>query len=190
MHTKKCRACGEDLPPESFNRNRTRADGREDECRVCANRRKAEQRRRQAAATGGLSSVYAGMRKRCYCRSASDWKYYGGRGIRICDAWLDDRNAFYAWAAEHGYRHGLQIDRINNRGDYEPSNCRFVEPAVNARNRTSTKLSERIASAIRDLYESGCASQQRLANAFGVARRTVRDVCSGRHWAPVETARV
>lgn len=61
---------------------------------------------------------------------------YGGRGIKICDEWNDSYEAFAAWARDNGYADDLQIDRIDNDGNYEPSNCRFVTPRANSNNRS------------------------------------------------------
>jgi hypothetical protein len=66
---------------------------------------------------------------------------YGGRGIKICDEWKDNFLAFALWALENGYTKDLTIDRIDNDGDYEPSNCHFVTYTEQANNRiTSTRL--------------------------------------------------
>ena len=67
--------------------------------------------------------------------SCPDYKRYGGRGIKICDEWLNDKESFYQWAINNGYKEGLQIDRIDNNGNYEPSNCRWVTFKQNNNNR-------------------------------------------------------
>ena len=72
---------------------------------------------------------YYGMIYRCYNPNSDDYHSYGGRGIIICDEWLDKDNGFmnfYNWAISHGYRDDLEIDRINVNGNYEPSNCRWI----------------------------------------------------------------
>lgn len=79
--------------------------------------------------------VWCGMKQRCNNPNNLEYHRYGGRGIKICKEWNDDFEKFGKWALSHGYKQGLQIDRINNNGNYEPSNCRFVTPLENMRNR-------------------------------------------------------
>jgi len=86
--------------------------------------------------------VWKGMIDRCSNPKAKDWHNYGGRGIKVCDQWKDDPTAFCDWAESNGHKKGLQIDRIDNFGDYEPANCHFVTPKVNSRNkRNNSRLS-------------------------------------------------
>jgi hypothetical protein len=93
--------------------------------------------------THGLSKtklyyVWRGMIARCRYPSFKYYSYYGGRGIKVCPEWESDFVAFQTWAMAHGYQAGLQIDRIDNNGDYSPVNCRWVTSTVNARNKRST----------------------------------------------------
>lgn len=83
-----------------------------------------------------LRSIYHNMKSRCYLSSYPKYKYYGGRGIKICDEWLGKYGFknFYNWAILSGYKNGLTIDRINNNGNYEPSNCRWVDQTVQNNN--------------------------------------------------------
>lgn len=88
-----------------------------------------------------LRKIWGGMRKRCYDRTSKDYHNYGAKGIRICDEWKDDFQAFYDWAMAHGYRKGLSIDRICNSRGYSPGNCRWVTKRSQALNRsTNTRL--------------------------------------------------
>ena len=61
-------------------------------------------------------------------------KNYIDRDIDVCDAWTNYRE-FESWCLSHGWKKGLQLDRINNDVGYEPDNCRFVTPAQNQHNR-------------------------------------------------------
>jgi predicted SprT family Zn-dependent metalloprotease len=76
--------------------------------------------------------IWGGILRRCFNSNFKAFKYYGGRGITICDRWLKFEN----FIVDMGIRPaGLQIDRINNNGNYEPGNCRWVTAAVNLSNR-------------------------------------------------------
>lgn len=83
-----------------------------------------------------LHKVWSSMKERCYNPKVSHYKYYGGRGVKVCDRWKDSFENFYNDVIE-GYNKGLQIDRIDNDGIYEPSNCRWVTQQQNRLNRGS-----------------------------------------------------
>ena len=94
--------------------------------------------------THGLSShtlygVWRGMKQRCSDPLKDGYKNYGGRGISVCGTWKNDFKMFYEWCIENNHKKGLQIDRINNDGNYEPSNCRFVTPKENNSNKWRRK---------------------------------------------------
>ncbi len=84
-----------------------------------------------------LFESWIGMRNRCYWAKHNRFEHYGGKGIRVCDNWRDDFEAFYKWGISNGWKKGLQIDRISNDGDYCPENCRFLNRKQQSRNRTS-----------------------------------------------------
>jgi hypothetical protein len=86
--------------------------------------------------------LYDAMRNRCYNSKDAGFKHYGGRGITMCDEWKSDRTKFLSWAFENGWQEGLQLDRINNDGNYSPENCRFVTPRENSLNRRSNRTHE------------------------------------------------
>jgi hypothetical protein len=86
-----------------------------------------------------LFTVWRCMKNRCYDPSHKGYKYYGARGITICEEWKEKPDSFIDWVLKNGWRKGLQIDRINVNGNYEPSNCRMVTPYENLMNRRCTK---------------------------------------------------
>lgn len=80
------------------------------------------------------------IRERCYKKNSESYKYYGGRGIKVCEEWNKDFMSFYNWAISHGYEDGLTIDRIDVNGDYCPENCRWVTTAIQNTNKRNNNV--------------------------------------------------
>lgn len=89
-----------------------------------------------------LYVIWCDMIDRCYNKNSPSYKRYGGRGIIICGEWRHNYKAFKTWALSHGYLDTLTIDRINNDGIYEPSNCRWADVYTQARNKSSNRFLE------------------------------------------------
>lgn len=81
-----------------------------------------------------LYAVWTNMKQRCYNTNQRNYKDYGGRGIYVCEEWVNDFQAFYKWAISNGYKSDLTLDRINNDGIYEPSNCRWTTMLIQRHN--------------------------------------------------------
>jgi hypothetical protein len=86
-----------------------------------------------------LYGVWSNMRSRCNNPNNKMFRHYGGRGVTVCPAWADYA-AFRDWALDHGYIQGLEIDRVDNDGNYEPANCRWSTHSQNMRNKRDNHL--------------------------------------------------
>jgi hypothetical protein len=99
-----------------------------------------------AITTHGMTSapefgVWTQIKSRCYNPRNASWQWYGGKGVKVCPQWLNSFEQFYFdMGPRPTPRH--QIDRIDSDGDYEPSNCRWVTPTVNIRNRKNAQVFE------------------------------------------------
>ena len=87
-----------------------------------------------------LHRIYHHMKRRCTNEDCPRYKDYGGRGITVCDEWLEDYDNFIEWALNNGYEDNLTIDRIDNDGNYEPSNCRWITREAQSRNKRTNVM--------------------------------------------------
>lgn len=83
-----------------------------------------------------LYKTYYNIIGRCNNPNMIRYERYGGRGIKVCDEWLNGFLYFYKWAIENGYEEGLSIERVNVNGNYEPSNCIFIPIGKQSSNTT------------------------------------------------------
>ena len=85
-----------------------------------------------------LRRIYCSMITRCYNQNNRAFRWYGAKGITVCQEWRDDKQNFIKWALENGYSETLTLDRIDSNGNYDPSNCRWVDVKTQIRNRSNT----------------------------------------------------
>lgn len=89
----------------------------------------------------GIPPYYSwrSMKRRCYDPNNKDYKYYGLKGIRVCDEWLNNYGAFRDWALNNGFEKGLCLDRIDSGADYYPSNCKWTTFSNNTKRMLKTR---------------------------------------------------
>jgi len=129
-----------------------------------------------------LHSIWADMKKRCLKPKSSAWEHYGGRGITICPEWANDYISFRDWSLNNGYTDNLEINRINNNGNYCPENCNFVTRRENVRNQRRVKLTMDKAKEIRILYTSGNYTRKELSIKYNVSIFTIDNVIYNKKW--------
>lgn len=114
--------CGEEraIPATYLKRGKTKS------CNPCAVKTHGKKGK-------SIYNIWQGIRARCYNPNEPAYHNYGGRGIKVCERWINSFENFYADMGDRPK--DLQIDRINNDGDYDPSNCRWVTPKENSNNR-------------------------------------------------------
>lgn len=111
-----------------------------------------------------IYKTWESMKNRCYCKSETSYKWYGGKGVTVCDEWLHNFQAFYDWAMNNGYKDSLTLDRIHNNKGYEPSNCRWTTMKEQTRNRSNNRLLT---------YKGKTQCIVDWANEIGIDRRTI-----------------
>ena len=122
-----------------------------------------------------LQNVYYAMRQRCNNPNNKDYKWYGGRGIGICDEW-ESFASFKSWAEISGYKegYGLTIDRIDGNKGYSPDNCRWIS----IREQQSNKRNNRLLT-----FNGETHTLSQWAQITGIKRETIRDRIDDSGWS-------
>lgn len=109
----------------------------------CLNKKLAGDRaRKHGNRNSRLYNIWNNMKMRCINPNSISFKNYGGRGIKVCDNWFNSFENFYKWAMNNGYDNTLTLDRIDNDGDYKPSNCKWSDYTHQERNRRNNHILE------------------------------------------------
>jgi len=138
------------------------------------------------------------MIRYCYTLPETSKSYpsYRGKGIKVCDEWINDIAGFCKWAVDNGWKKGLTIDRINSNGDYEPSNCRFItrsENSIKARyendqsgmNSSASKLTDEKVVAIKLLLKLGYPVRK-IADFFDMGKSSITAINIGKTWKHIK----
>ena len=128
-----------------------------------------------------LYSIWKNMKQRILNPNHKFYKDYGGRGITICDEWLDFI-PFRDWALSNEYGEGLQINRIENDGNYELNNCNFVTAKENTRNRRNNIITLEIVNEIRELHKKGKYTQKELAKQYNITCQHISKIINNKIW--------
>lgn len=128
-----------------------------------------------------LNRVWRSMKQRILNQNDSVYKDYGGRGIKVYDKWLEFI-PFRDWALSNGYSEGLQINRINNNGNYEPNNCNWITNEKNSQNKRNIVMTIYLANEIRFKYNSGYYTQRQLSKEYMVSTATICNIINNKSW--------
>ena len=122
--------------------------------------------------------IWWGIKSRCYTKSDTDYRYYGGVGIRVCRRW---RESFWNFIEDVGRRPfpKAEIDRIDNSEDYQPGNCRWVAHLCNSRNRPQCIVTTDLRERVKKECDFSYGSRVAIARKYGISRDTVRRILKG-----------
>lgn len=121
-----------------------------------------------------LYFIFNQMKQRCYNPKNKRYKNYGGRGIKICDEWLDNQNLFFEWSLSNGYNDTLTIDRIDCNKGYEPNNCRWVTQKFQQNNRTNNRIIT---------YKGKSQTLSQWCEELGIPYSTIKHRVNEFHWS-------
>lgn len=116
-----------------------------------------------------IRSILYKMHDRCENSKHPSYKYYGGKGIKVCDEWeynKDGIDNFIKWSVQNGYDENLEIDRINNNEDYCPDNCRWISHKMNCNNKSNNRSFE---------YNDKTYTVSEFSEEFDINRNTVTE---------------
>ena len=155
-------------------RQQNLVEGKSKSCGSCHGEKNIGDRTRKHGDFGKpLYCVWAAMKRRCFNKNVAYYEDYGGRGITVCDEWID-YIPFKEWALSTGYEEGLTIERIDVNGNYCPENCKWISLSEQNKNKRNS---------VRIEYNGQSYSIKEIAEITGLKERTVRGRYE-RGWTP------
>lgn len=113
-----------------------------------------------------IYKTWINMKSRCGNPNASKYNLYGGKGIKVCEEWENNVQAFYDWSMSNGWEIGLTIDRKNGNMDYSPDNCQWVTYRAQNNNTSQNHLIE---------YNGKCMNIAQWANYLGISYKMLSE---------------
>ena len=93
-------------------------------------------------ANSRIGRIFGGMKYRCYNENGEDYRWYGARGIKVCDEWINNPKSFEEWALANGYADNLTINRKDENKNYSPENCEWITGKDNSKYKSTTLVIE------------------------------------------------
>ena len=87
-----------------------------------------------------IGKIFRDMKRRCYDENDEAYRWYGAKGIKICNEWVKNPKSFEEWSMNNGYTDSMTIDRIDETKWYSPDNCRWITRNDNARYKSTTRV--------------------------------------------------
>lgn len=146
-------------------------------CGCLTKERVSEAKKTHGMSYSPIYPEYRNIKKRCYDETSHNYKWYGGRGIKMCDRWLDDIHNFYndVSVLPHFREEGYTLDRIDNDGNYEPENVRWATKSEQCRNRRSNLLYE---------YDGKVRTLQEISDMTGLPYKVLHKRIKTFGWEP------
>lgn len=87
-----------------------------------------------------IGNIFNAMKQRCYNKNDKNYRWYGAKGVKVCNEWLNNPETFEEWSLQNGYADELTIDRVDEDKDYSPDNCRWIPHVDNTKYKSTTSM--------------------------------------------------
>lgn len=129
-------------------------------------------------------NAWKAMKRRCYLETDKAYKNYGGRGIIVCDRWLESFMNFYEDMGDRPSKNH-SLDRINNEGNYEASNCKWSTTKEQGRNKRNITLDEELVKKVKRLKQDWDLRPKEIAEKLNIELQTVFNALNKNNWKDI-----